>query len=113
MKLRHLKRQQIERLRWRLLLQRVTEGVERCLIDLVAERCARTAAEVIAAAYRRQAKPGRAGERPRPASVPTTFSPALPTSTASTKLLQCRHVQRGSGPAVQRWLDTRTTEPKM
>jgi hypothetical protein len=61
MKLRHLKRQQIERLRWRLLLQRVTEGVERCLIDLVAERCARTAAEVMAAAYRRQAKPGRVG----------------------------------------------------
>ena len=61
MKVRHLKRQQIERLRWRLLLQRVTEGVERCLIDLVAERCARTAAEVMAAAYRKQAKPGSAG----------------------------------------------------
>jgi hypothetical protein len=54
MKLRHLKRQRVERLRWRLLLARVTEGVELRLIEQAAELLAYTAAEAVAAVYRTQ-----------------------------------------------------------
>jgi hypothetical protein len=55
MKIRQIKRLHSERLRWRMLLVRVTEGVELRLIEKAAEVLARAAAEAVPAAYRTQA----------------------------------------------------------
>lgn len=46
-----------ERLRWRVLLARVTEGIELRLIEKAAEVLARAAAEAVAAAHCMQADP--------------------------------------------------------
>jgi hypothetical protein len=52
MKARQLKRRHVERLRWRLLIERVAQGVEQRLIDWLAEQWARAAAEAVATGLR-------------------------------------------------------------
>ena len=52
MKARQLKRRHVERLRWRLLIERVAQGVEQRLIDWLAEQLARAAAEAVATGLR-------------------------------------------------------------
>jgi hypothetical protein len=55
MKIRQIKRLHSERLRWRMLVARVTEGVELHLIEKAAEVLARAAAEALPAAHCTQA----------------------------------------------------------
>jgi hypothetical protein len=47
MKARHLKRRHVERLRWRLLIERVVQGVEGRLVDWLAQQWARAAAAAV------------------------------------------------------------------
>jgi hypothetical protein len=55
MKIRQIRRLHFERLRWRMLVARVTEGVELRLIEMAAEVLARAAAEALPAAHCTQA----------------------------------------------------------
>lgn len=50
MKARQLKRRHVERLRWRLLIERVAQGVEGGLVEWLAGQCALAAAEAVTTA---------------------------------------------------------------
>ena len=50
MKARELRRRHVERLRWRLLIEGVAQGVEERLVEWLAEQCVCAAAEALTTA---------------------------------------------------------------